>query len=60
MTYWGKSNGRYDIDKAGGIVSSYKQIGQEFWAWNSCAIWVRDISKFVMIELDKDAAKGFN
>lgn len=60
MTYWGKSNGRYDIDKAGGIVSSYKQIGQEFWAWNSCAIWVKDISKFVMIELDKDAAKGFN
>lgn len=59
MTYWGYSNGRYSISKASDIVSSYKQIGQEFWAWNSCAIWVRDITKFVMIELDESARKGF-
>lgn len=60
MTYWGTSNGRYDITKAGGIVSSHKQIGQEFWAYNSVAIWVKDVTKFVMIELDPDARKGFN
>ena len=60
MTYWGYSNGRYSISKASDIVSSHKQIGQEFWAWNSCAIWVRDITKFVMIELDESARKGFN
>jgi len=60
MTYWGTSNGRYDITKAAGIVSSHKQIGQEFWAYNSMAIWVKDVTKFVMIELDPDARKGFN
>lgn len=60
MTYWGSSNGRYSINKASDIVSSYKQIGQEFWAWNSCAIWVKDVTKFVMIELAENARKGFN
>lgn len=60
MTYWGRSNGRYDINKAGDIVSSHKQIGQEFWAWNSIAIWVKDLTRFIMIELDDEARKGFN
>lgn len=60
MTYWGTSHGRYSINKASDIVSSYKQIGQEFWAWNSCAIWVKDVTKFVMIELAENARKGFN
>lgn len=60
MTYWGKSNGRYDYNKAGDIVSSHKQIGQEFWAWNSIAIWVKDITRFIMIELDDVARKGYN
>lgn len=60
MTYWGSSNGRYNIHKAGDIVSSQKQIGQEFWAWNSIGIFVKDITKFIMIELDEAARKGFN
>lgn len=60
MTYWGSSRGRYDINKAGDIVSSHKQIGQEFWAWNSIAIWVKDLTRFIMIELDDTARKGFN
>jgi len=59
MMYWGSSNGRYSINKASDIVSSYKQIGQEFWAWNSCSIWVRDVTKFVMIELNEASRKGF-
>lgn len=60
MTYWGRSNGRYDINKAGDIVSSSKYIGTEFWAFNSSSIWVRDLTKFVMIELNPAARKGFN
>lgn len=60
MTYWGTSHGRYSINKASDIVSNYKQIGQEFWAWNSCAIWVRDVTRFVMIELTESARKGFS
>lgn len=60
MTYWGRSNGRYDIQKAGDIVSSHKYIGTEFWAFNSSSIWVRDLTKFVMIELNPAARKGFN
>lgn len=59
LMYWGTSHGRYSINKASDIVSSHKQIGQEFWAWNSCAIWVRDVTKFVMIELNPSARKGF-
>lgn len=59
MSYWGSSNGRYNISKAGDIVSSHKQIGQEFWAWNSIGIFVKDLTKFIMIELDEAARKGF-
>ena len=59
MMYWGTSNGRYNMNKSADIVSSHKQIGQEFWAWNSCAIWVRDVTRFVMIELNEAARKGF-
>jgi hypothetical protein len=59
LMHWGYTNGRYSIHKSGDIVSSHKQIGQEFWAWNSVAIFVRDITKFVMIELEKSATKGF-
>ena len=59
MTYWGTSYGRYSINKAADIVSSYKHIGQEFWAWNSCAIWVKDVTRFVMIELTESARRGF-
>jgi hypothetical protein len=59
MMYWGSSHGRYSINKASDIVSSYKQIGQEFWAWNSCSIWVRDVTKFVMIELNEASRKGY-
>jgi len=60
LMHWGYTNGRYSIQKAGDIVSSHKQIGQEFWAWNSVAIFVRDITKFVIIELDRAAVRGTN
>lgn len=60
MSYWGQTNGRYDHRKAGDIMSSMKTIGQEFWAFNICDIHVRDLTRFVMIELDEAARKGYN
>lgn len=60
MSYWGKSNGRYDYKKGGDIIASMKQIGQEFWAFNICDIHVMDLTRFVMIELDEAARKGYN
>lgn len=60
MTYWGTTNGRYDYRKAGDVMSSMKQIGQEFWAFNISSIWVKDLTRFVMVELDQAARKGFN
>lgn len=60
MCYWGTTNGRYDYRKAGDVMSSMKQIGQEFWAFNIADIHVRDLTRFVMIELDEAGRKGFN
>jgi len=61
MSYWGTTNGRYDYRKAGDIMSGgTKQIGQEFWAFNVCATHIMDLTRFVMIELDPAARKGFN
>lgn len=60
MLYWGTTNGRYDYRKAGDIMSSMKQIGQEFWCFGIMSVWVKDLSRFVMIELDPAARKGFN
>ena len=58
--YWGSSNGRYDIRTATNVVSSFKEIGQSFWCFNNSAIFIPDVSRFAMLELDKDAAKGYN
>ena len=59
MTISGYTNGRYNPYKSSEILSSVKQRGNEFWAWNSCAIWLADPSVFVMIELDPAGRKGF-
>lgn len=59
MTYKGRSNGRWDIGKASDIISSSKYIAQEFWAFNSSAVWLRDPSKTVVIELAPQARLGF-
>ena len=61
MTYWGSTNGCYDYKKAGDIMyGGIKQIWQEFWAFNVCDIHVRDLTRFIMIELDEAARKGYN
>lgn len=57
--YWGSENGRYHTDKASDIVSSSKYMMQSFWAYNNCSIWVKQVDRFVMIELTKNQRKGF-
>lgn len=58
--YWGSNLGRYDYRKAGDIMSSSKQIGQEFWAFQICDIHVGDLSRVAMLELEPSALKGYN
>lgn len=60
MTYWGSDNGRYSNKKASDVVSSYKTMAQSFWIHSSVALHVRDLTRFVVIELDEAARKGFN
>jgi hypothetical protein len=60
MTYWGSDNGRYNNKKASDVVSSYKTMAQSFWIHSSVALHVRDLTRFVVIELDEAARKGFN
>lgn len=51
--WWGYQNGRYSPDKASEIASSMKRMGREFWAHNISAGWVRDISRYIVIELKR-------
>jgi hypothetical protein len=60
MTYWGGENGRYNNKTAHDVVSSVKTMTQSFWIHSSVAIHVRDLTRFVVIELDDAARKGFN
>jgi len=60
MTYWGSENGRYDNMTSTDIVSSNKYQVQSFWIYSICASWVRDLSRYVIIELQKDARRGLN
>jgi hypothetical protein len=59
--YWGSTNGRYDYKRSSDIVSGgIKQMGQEFWCYQICDVHVSDASRFVMLELDSAARKGYN
>jgi hypothetical protein len=60
MTYWGSENGRYDNMTSTDIVSSNKYQVQSFWIYSICASWVSDLSRYVIIELQKDARRGLN
>lgn len=60
MTYWGSENGRYDNMTATDIVSSSKYQTQSFWIYSIVSSWVKDLSRFVIIELQKDARRGLN
>lgn len=58
--YWGRRTGRYDSRTASDIMASFKEMGEEFWAYNNSCIFVSDPSRFVMLELDEVSAKGYN
>ena len=60
MNYWGQNNGRWDSAKSYIQQGGVKQLAQEFFAYNSSAIWVRDVTKMVMIELAPSARMGYN
>lgn len=51
--WWGYSNGRYSPDNAKGIMSSMKRMGREFWAHSVSAAWVKDVTRYITIELKR-------
>jgi len=57
--YWGSSNGRYDNKRSTGIVASSKTMSTEFFVYGSGAIWMKDVQKFVMVELAESQRRGF-
>jgi hypothetical protein len=60
MTYWGGENGRYSDSTSAGIVSSNKYQMQTYFIYSMVAGWVKDLSRYVIIELAPSARKGFN
>ena len=60
LTYTGTNNGRWDGGKSVIQQGGLKTLAQEFFAYNSSAIWVRDVTKMVMIELAPSARAGYN
>ena len=57
--YWGTENGRYSKERATDIVASAKTMHSSFFIYGFGAMWMKDPSKFVMIELEKGARKGY-
>lgn len=49
--WWGYQQGRYSPSNAKEIASSMKKQAREFWAHSVSASWVRDISRYIIIEL---------
>jgi hypothetical protein len=58
--YWGRENGRYSSMSARDIVASNKFRTESFFIYGAASVWVKDPTKFVMIELDPSARQGFN
>ena len=51
--YMGYSEGRWSPNKATDIASSLKHMAREFWVHCISAGWVKDPSRFIMIELQR-------
>jgi hypothetical protein len=58
--FWGHENGRYSSRQATDIVASGKTMHESFFIWGFGAMWMKDPSRFVTIELEKPARKGYN
>ena len=60
LTFWGSENGRYSMESNSGIISSSKYQTQGFWIYSMCSSWIKDLSRFVIIELDPKYRSGVN
>ena len=50
--FWGYEQGRWSSRaSAGEIISSHARMAEQFWCHSVSACWVKDVSKFVTIEL---------
>ena len=49
----GYSEGRWSPNKATDIASSLKHMARAFWVHSISAGWVKDPSRFIMIELQR-------
>lgn len=58
VNYWGRNNGRWDMGAQMIQQGSVKFIGQEFFAYNSSATWIKDPSRVAMLELSPRAQVG--
>lgn len=57
--YFGRENGRYSVDRATDIIASSKTMHSSFFIYGFGAMWMKDSSKFVTVELEKSARKGY-
>lgn len=57
--YWGRENGRYSMNSATDILASARTMHTSFFIYGFGAMWMKDPSKFVMLELEQSARKGF-
>lgn len=58
--FWGTETGRYSAKTAKDIVSSRKTMTEGYFVYGSASVWMRDPSKIVIVELAKDAIRGYN
>lgn len=51
--WWGYEQGRWSPNKASDIMSSSKTMSREFWVHSVSAGWVKDTTRYVIIELKR-------
>lgn len=57
--FFGTENGRYSQNTATDIIASAKTMHSSFFIYGFGSIFMRDPSKFVMLELEESARRGF-
>jgi hypothetical protein len=60
MTWFGGENGRFSSMTNSNIISSSKYQTEGYWIYSICAAWVKDLSRYVIIELDPSYRNGLN
>lgn len=51
--WWGYEQGRWSPTQTSEIVSSSKTMSREFWVHSTSGAWVKDVSRYVVIELKR-------